>query len=481
MAIEKTEQSRDRMEQASSGEQARPDTALAVWMSWMESSFGHAQNWMGNTEPWWRMAPDNLAGNMPASGSKQLSDILGRDPLLRSIDQMWNANPMREIVPVDWAEIARALRTVWMLSLANPGESLQSAADLNTRLWQSAIDNWNEAGQRWLAFAGQQPADGDKPKGGDKRFAAPEWHSNPVYRTLKEMYLLASNWLIKHGKEVDGLDEAERQRLNFHLQQFVDAMSPTLLLVSNPAALRKALETEGASLAAGAQNLLSDLKEGRLSMVDTSTFAPGRNMATTPGKVILRNRLIELIQYEPTTKTVHSVPIMIMPPWINKFYILDLQPKNSMVKYLIDQGFTVFMVSWKNPDASMDDISFEDQPRSPSPRFTRSSRCRSSSAGSAWRCSASEPPCSDGSSSSDLPETATRMPFPRCSPTRAGRGRCSDVGPSPPCCAASSRSRGASPTHGSTSWRPSWRRSSTSSRTTCSHSTLSPPSRASGW
>jgi polyhydroxyalkanoate synthase subunit PhaC len=360
MAIEKTEQSRDRMEQASGGEQARPDTALAVWMSWMESSFGHAQNWMGSAEPWWRMAPDNLAGNMLAAGSKQLSDILGRDPLLRSIDQMWNANPMREIVPVDWAEIARALRTVWMLSLAKPGESLQSAADLNTRLWQSAIDNWNEAGQRWLAFAGQQPADGAKPKGGDKRFAAPEWHSNPVYRTLKEMYLLASDWLIKHGKEVEGLDEAERQRLNFHLQQFVDAMSPTLLLVSNPAALRKALETGGASLAAGAQNLLSDLKEGRLSMVDTSTFAPGRNMAMTPGKVVFRNRLIELIQYEPTTRTVHSVPIMIMPPWINKFYILDLQPKNSMVKYLVDQGFTVFMVSWKNPDASMDDITFED-------------------------------------------------------------------------------------------------------------------------
>ena len=116
---------------------------------------------------------------------------------------MWNANPFREIVPVDWAEIARALRTVWMLSLARPGESMQSAAELNTKMWQSAIDSWNEAGQRWLAFAtaGQQPADGAKPKGGDKRFDAPEWHANPVYRTLKEMYLLASDWLIKHGKE----------------------------------------------------------------------------------------------------------------------------------------------------------------------------------------------------------------------------------------------------------------------------------------
>ncbi|MGF7211414.1 polyhydroxyalkanoate synthase [Skermanella aerolata] len=360
MGIEKMAEQRVREDREPAVEPPRPDTALAVWMSWMESSFGHAQNWMSSAEPWWKVTPDQMAGNMMSAGSRQLNEMLARDPLLRSIDQMWNANPFREIVPVDWAEIARALRTVWMLSLAKPGESMQSAAELNTKMWQSAIDNWNEAGQRWLSFAGQQPADGAKTKGGDKRFAAPEWHSNPVYRTLKEMYLLASDWLIKHGKDVEGLDDAERQRLNFHLQQFVDAMSPTLLLVSNPAALRKALETGGASLAAGAQNLLSDLKEGRLSMVDTTTFAPGRNIATTPGKVVLRNRLIELIQYEPTTKTVHAVPIMIMPPWINKYYIMDLQPKNSLVKYLVDQGFTVFMVSWKNPDASMDEITFED-------------------------------------------------------------------------------------------------------------------------
>src|SRR3954468_15021128 len=172
-AVEQTTERRDRTEQASGGDPARPDTALAVWMSWMENSFGHARNWMGNAEPWWKVTPDQLAGDMLAAGSKQLSDILARDPLLRSIDQMWNANPMREIVPVDWAEIARALRTVWMLSLARPGESLQSAADLNTKLWQSAIDSWNEAGQRWLAFAqqaGQQSGDAAKPKGGDKRF-----------------------------------------------------------------------------------------------------------------------------------------------------------------------------------------------------------------------------------------------------------------------------------------------------------------------
>jgi polyhydroxyalkanoate synthase len=137
-------------------------------------------------------------------------------------------------------------------------------------------------------------------------------------------------------------------------------MSPTLLLASNPAALRRVLETGGISLADGVRNLLHDLKQGRLSMVDTAAFAPGRNLALSPGKVVYRNKLIELIQYEPHGKMVHRIPLLILPPWINKYYILDLQPKNSMVRHLVDQGFTVFMVSWRNPDALMEDTGIED-------------------------------------------------------------------------------------------------------------------------
>jgi polyhydroxyalkanoate synthase len=120
------------------------------------------------------------------------------------------------------------------------------------------------------------------------------------------------------------------------------------------------METGGASIADGARNLLGDLKEGRLSMVDATAFAPGRNLALTPGKVVYRNRLIELIQYAPETDQVREVPLLFLPPWINKYYILDMQPKNSMVRYLVQQGFTVFVVSWKNPDASMEGITFED-------------------------------------------------------------------------------------------------------------------------
>ncbi|MBV8611943.1 MAG: class I poly(R)-hydroxyalkanoic acid synthase [Singulisphaera sp.] len=337
----------------------QPDMMLGVWVSWMERNFAAARDWINSDKPWWGVTPDDLTGDMLAGGVKQLNEILAKDPLLSSIDQMWNANPLREVVPINWAEITRALRTVWLHSLRKPEKAMASVAELNLTLWRSAMDTWNEAGKRWWGMAGTSQPQGSATAPSDKRFAAPEWQNNPIYRTLRDLYLLASDWLLKQG-ELEGLDEAERQRLNFHLRQFVDAMSPALLLVSNPAALRRAIETGGASLAEGARNLLNDLKEGRLSIVDLTAFAPGRNLAMTPGKVVHRNRLMELIQYAPTTETVHETPLLIVPHWINKYYILDMQPKNSMVRYLVEQGFTVFIISWKNPDASMAGLTFED-------------------------------------------------------------------------------------------------------------------------
>jgi polyhydroxyalkanoate synthase len=307
---------------------------------------------------WWQMTTNSPASSLIDGGVNQLQRSLSQDPTLRSIDQMWNANPLREVVPVDWAEIARALRVVWLRSLRKPSTAL-AVMDLNQDLWRSALDVWQEAGQRWLGITDSSPADAPSSGARDKRFAAPEWHTNPIYRTLQQIYLLASDWLLQQG-DVDDLDEAEQQRITFHLRQFVDAMSPTLILLSNPVALRKAIETGGTSIAAGAANLVADLNAGRLSMVDMQAFAPGRNLALTPGKVVHRNRLMELIQYTPTTEKVHKTPLLILPPWINKYYILDMQPKNSLVRHLVEQGFTVFLISWKNPDASMDAIGIED-------------------------------------------------------------------------------------------------------------------------
>src|SRR3954452_23104138 len=349
----------DKGQPQTGGNVAGPDVMLGMWASWMDQMAASAQAAAGQGKPWWQMTTDAPAPDALTGGVKQLEEGLSKDPTLRSIDQMWNANPLREVIPIEWAEIARALRVVWLRSLRKP-ETAKAIAEFNTELWRSALQVWHEAGQRWLGTADSTPTKGPVSASADKRFAAPEWHTNPVYRTLKEGYLLASDWLMKQADAVDDMDEAERQRINFHLRQFVDAMSPSLMLMSNPAALHKAVETGGASVAAGARNLIADMNAGRLTMVDAEAFAPGRNLALTPGKMVHRNRLIELIQYSPSTGQVHKTPLLILPPWINKFYILDMQPKNSMIRYLVGQGFTVFVISWKNPDASMDDIDIED-------------------------------------------------------------------------------------------------------------------------
>jgi polyhydroxyalkanoate synthase len=284
-----------------------------------------------------------------------LAAMLAGNPMLASLDAMWNANPMRAVIPVDWAAIAHALRVVWLRSLARPDRMFSIGTGFGANALRATVAAWGEAVRSYWGTA----ADAGPPARGDKRFAGAEWQTYAGFGLLKDLYLLASDALLDSAAE-DDLDPEERQRVNFHLMQFINAMSPSLMLLSNPVALRRAMQTGGASLVSGMNNLLGDLRDGRLSIVDTTAFAPGRNLAMTPGKVVHRNRLIELIQYAPSTATVHARPILIMPPWINKFYILDMQPKNSMVRYLVAQGFTVFVVSWKNPDASMEETSIAD-------------------------------------------------------------------------------------------------------------------------
>jgi polyhydroxyalkanoate synthase len=311
--------------------------------------------------PFWPMGPGGTASpaNWPSewASASQLADNVAANPMLRSLDRMWNANPFRQVIPVDWAEVAWALRTIGMRVATHPGRAFAAAATLQADLWRAAAEAWTETARR--VFLG--PA-GATPGPSDKRFAAAAWQANPGYRMLRDAYLLASDWLLKQA-EAEDMDPRQRQRLVFHLRQFTDATSPALLFASNPAAIQRALETGGASLFDGARNLMEDIAAGRLTMVDETAFAPGRNLALSPGKVVMRNALCELIQYAPSTETVHAKPLLMIPPWINKFYILDLQPKNSMIRHLVAQGFTVFVVSWKNPDASMEELGFEDYMR----------------------------------------------------------------------------------------------------------------------
>jgi polyhydroxyalkanoate synthase len=295
-----------------------------------------------------------LTGNLGAA----VAPRPGRDPVMSAMEGVLNANPLKDVIPIDWGEIGRALQTLWMRQMSNPQRAAQAATRYHWAAVEGTMGLWADAAARFWGMPRHEQGKEGKP---DARFSAPEWDSNPYYRALKEMYLLASDYLLEEAEKGDGSqDTQERRRLKFHLKQFVDAMAPVNFLLTNPAALRRAMETGGSSLAEGARNLVADLKEGRLSMTDASAFKPGENLATTPGQVVFRNKLIELIQYEPRTEQVHEVPVVFIPPWINKFYILDLRPENSMVGYLLDQGFTVFMISWKNPDASMEDTTFED-------------------------------------------------------------------------------------------------------------------------
>jgi polyhydroxyalkanoate synthase len=279
------------------------------------------------------------------------------DPLMAALAKMWESAPMSNIVPVDWAGITQALQTLWQRELSDPARAMERATEYNRQLFETMTKVWTDAASRFWGVPGAREEQKRRP---DKRFAAPEWESNPFYKTLKETYLLASDYLMREAEESDGHDTEEQRRLKFHLRQFVEAMAPANLLLTNPAALQRVLETGGLSLMDGARNLASDLEEGRLSMVDATAFKVGENLATSPGKVVFRNELIELIQYEPRTEQVREVPILFVPPWINKFYILDLSENNSLVRHLVGQGFTVFMISWKNPDASMEGTSFAD-------------------------------------------------------------------------------------------------------------------------
>jgi polyhydroxyalkanoate synthase len=230
-------------------------------------------------------------------------------------------------------------------------------AERHVALWQSML----RRGQGETAPAVTPVASDDIGKTPwDKRFAAPEWSESPYFDYLRQAYLLNAAFLGKLAEALPADDEAARGRLKFFTRQFVDAMAPSNFVATNPEFIRTALATQGASITAGIQNLVADLGKGRISMTDDAAFEVGRNLAVTPGQVIFENELIQLIQYAPTTKKVHARPLLIVPPCINKFYILDLQPENSFVRHAVEQGITVFLVSWRNPQADLGHLGWDD-------------------------------------------------------------------------------------------------------------------------
>ena len=227
--------------------------------------------------------------------------------------------------------------------------------------WGKTLKHYVEAQQALVSGEFKAP---EAAGPSDRRFANPLWDSHPGFNYLKQQYLMNAEAMQQAIGDMEDIDPSERQRVEFFTRQVVDMFAPTNFLGTNPDALEKAIATDGASLVQGLENLVADIEanagEMQVTLADPQAFTVGQNLATTPGYVVYRNRMFELIQYTPTTDTVHATPLLIFPPWINKFYVMDLKPQNSLVKWIVDQGFTLFVVSWVNPDASYAGVSMDD-------------------------------------------------------------------------------------------------------------------------
>ncbi len=258
--------------------------------------------------------------------------------------------------PFDPLGVGAMSMDVWRAMMTSPGALLEAQTELAKAFGEVA------AGEASALAADQPGAAVIEPQPGDRRFANPAWASNPYFSALKQAYLLSTKAVLDSIDQAEGVDEATRRRVKFFAKQFTDAMSPTNVPWFNPDVLEETLRSGGANFRRGMDNVIEDARDnaGRPALVDESAFEVGKNVATTPGTVVYRNALIELIQYAPTQPRIYARPLVIVPPWINKFYILDLQPSNSFVKYATDAGRNTFVVSWRNPDASLADMTWAD-------------------------------------------------------------------------------------------------------------------------
>lgn len=262
-----------------------------------------------------------------------------------------------QIPLIDPTIIGKSFQEFFDQLLKNPEKLIEAQVNF----WKNTLDLWQSASKRMLGHKVQPII---TPPPGDKRFADVQWAENAVFDFIKQSYLLAADSVQGLARKVEGLDDKTARRVQFYTRQFVDAMAPTNFVHTNPTVLKATLDSSGDNLVKGLQNLLGDLERGRgqlqIKMTDLKAFKPGENIAVTPGKVIFQNELLQLIQYDPSTPTVYQRPFLFVSPWINKYYIMDMRPKNSMVKWMVDQGFTVFMTSWINPDERLAHKKFED-------------------------------------------------------------------------------------------------------------------------
>ena len=301
----------------------------------------------------------DAAGMDPQRAAKELLDRYFE--VGQRIQHAWHAIVRREMTGDDFTVadpviIGKAFAQWWLKAASDPSGLIEAQnkawADF-AALWTAVLDGEFNDGKPVIAA----------PERSDRRFADKSWDRSTAYNVVKQSYLITSNWIMDSAARVKGLDDATRRKVLFYTRQYVDAMAPTNFIATNPQVLKATVESHGRNLFDGLDNLATDIERGHgrldIAMTDYTHFRLGENVATTPGKVIYQNDLIQLIQYTPTTEQAYRRPLLIVPPWINKYYVLDLQPKNSFIKWVVGQGHTTFVISWVNPTTSLKEKSFE--------------------------------------------------------------------------------------------------------------------------
>ena len=302
--------------------------------------------------------PTAIPGLSPAESERMqtaFKDIAERSQkLLQDFAERYKADGPQ---PADPLHLTQTFMDFTAKMMADPNRLVQAQMEL----WQQYMKLWQVTAQRMM---GQQVEPVAEPAKGDKRFSDPAWKDEVVFDYLKQSYLLTARWLQRTVKEVEGVDDKTAQKVDFYTRQFIDALSPSNFALTNPQVVKATVESKGENLVKGLQNLLTDLERGKgrlaIRQTDMKAFKVGENVATSPGKVVYQNELIQLIQYAPATAEVYTQPLLIVPPWINKFYILDLKPENSFIKWATEQGYTVFVISWVNPDERLTQLMFDD-------------------------------------------------------------------------------------------------------------------------
>lgn len=302
------------------------------------------------------MATEHTAGAADSAAMAEKFQALAAKSQAIVQDFLSNRPDVGRMGMADPAQIGQAFAELSSKMMADPSSLMRAQMEF----WQQGIELWAQTARRLF---GQEPPEQPKPPA-DKRFKHPEWTENAVYSYIRDSYLLSARTVLSTVRGVKGLDEDTAKKVDFYTRQFVDAVAPSNFVATNPEVLQKTMETGGQNLLDGLSHLLDDLQRGKgrlnVTMTDMNAFRLGENVATTPGKVVYQNTMMQLIQYEPTTPSVRRTPLLIIPPWINKFYVLDLQPKNSYIRWCVEQGHTVFVISWVNPDESLRDKNFED-------------------------------------------------------------------------------------------------------------------------